>query len=200
MLANCSCQMFEFSGILCKHILAVFRVTNVLTLLSHYVLRRWTRNAKSGVVVDDHALELQSTSKESSIDRFNNLRQQVIKYVDEGAKSSQTYNVAMDALKEAIKKVKTSKKHGSGVAPLGNLPNGSNGEVCSAEGNRLGQLQSCSADEKEKKIEELVNELECANERCEVYRENLLAVLKDMEEQKLKLSVKVQNVRLSLKD
>ncbi|RZC67456.1 hypothetical protein C5167_011140 [Papaver somniferum] len=200
MLANCSCQMFEFSGVLCKHILAVFRVTNVLTLPSHYVLRRWTRNAKSGVVVDDHALELQSTSKESSIDRFNNLRQEVIKYVDEGAKSSQTYNVAMDALKEAIKKVKTSKKHGSGVAPLGNLPNGSNGEVCSAEGNRLGQLQSCSADEKEKKIEELVNELECANERCEVYRENLLAVLKDMEEQKLKLSVKVQNVRLSLED
>ncbi|KAI3969653.1 hypothetical protein MKX01_020214 [Papaver californicum] len=145
MLANCSCQMFEFSGILCKHILAVFRVTNVLTLPSYYVLRRWTRNAKSGIVVDDHALELQTTSKESSIDRFNNL----------------------------------------------------NGEVCSTEGNRLGQLQYCSADEKEKKIEALVNELECANERCEVYRENLLAVLKDMEEQKLKLSVKVQNVRLS---
>ncbi|OVA00705.1 FAR1 DNA binding domain [Macleaya cordata] len=183
-----------------RHTLAVFRVTNVLTLPSHYVLKRWSRNAKSGVVVDDHALELASNSKESSVDRFNNLRQEVIKYVDEGAKSSHTYNVAMDALKEAIKKVIGAKKHGAGVTQVGTLLSGSNGEVHLDEGNRLGQLQSCSTDEKEKKIAELVSELESANERCEVYRANLLAVLKDMEEQKLKLSVKVQNVRLGLKD
>lgn len=55
-------------------------------------------------------------------------------------------------------------------------------------------------DEKEKKIRELTAELEGTNQRCEVYRANLLAVLRDMEEQKLKLSVKVQNARLSLKE
>lgn len=55
-------------------------------------------------------------------------------------------------------------------------------------------------DEKEKKIRDLASELESTNQRCEVYRANLLAVLKDMEDQKLKLSVKVQNARLSLKE
>lgn len=55
-------------------------------------------------------------------------------------------------------------------------------------------------EEKEKKIRELTAELESTNQRCEVYRANLLAVLRDMEEQKLKLSVKVQNARLSLKE
>lgn len=55
-------------------------------------------------------------------------------------------------------------------------------------------------DEKEKKIRELTMELESTNQRCEVYRANLLAVLRDMEEQKLKLSVKVQNARLGLKE
>ncbi|GMP37203.1 hypothetical protein CsSME_00008998 [Camellia sinensis var. sinensis] len=55
-------------------------------------------------------------------------------------------------------------------------------------------------DEKEKKIRELTAELESTNQRCEVYRANLLAVLRDMEDQKLKLSVKVQNARLSLKE
>lgn len=54
--------------------------------------------------------------------------------------------------------------------------------------------------EKQKKIGELTAELEATNQRCEVYRANLLTVLKDMEEQKLKLSVKVQNARLSLKE
>lgn len=54
--------------------------------------------------------------------------------------------------------------------------------------------------EKEKKIHELTSELDNTNQRCEVYRANLVAVLRDMEEQKLKLSVKVQNARLSLKE
>lgn len=55
-------------------------------------------------------------------------------------------------------------------------------------------------DEKQKKISELAAELDTTNQRCEVYRANLLAVLRDMEDQKLKLSVKVQNARLSLKE
>lgn len=54
--------------------------------------------------------------------------------------------------------------------------------------------------EKQKKIRELTAELETTNQRCNVYRANLLVVLKDMEEQKLKLSVKVQNARLSMKE
>lgn len=55
-------------------------------------------------------------------------------------------------------------------------------------------------EEKQTKIKELTAELRRTNQRCEVYRANLLSVLRDMEEQKLKLSVKVQNARLSLKD
>lgn len=55
-------------------------------------------------------------------------------------------------------------------------------------------------EEKEKKIRELTAEVERTNQRCEVYRAILLALFRDMEDQKLKLSVKVQNARLSLKD
>ena len=82
--ARCSCQMFEFSGILCRHILAVFRVTNVLTLPLHYVLKRWTRSAKSGVVLDNHTLGLPCNYQESSTARHDNLSHEAIKYVEEG--------------------------------------------------------------------------------------------------------------------
>ena len=58
---------------------------------------------------------------------------------------------------------------------------------------------ACLQDQ-EKKIQELSVELEDANRRCEGYRAKLVDVLKDMEERKLKMSVKVQNVRLVLKD
>ena len=115
--ASCSCQMFEFSGIICRHILAVFRVTNVLTLPSHYILKRWTRNAKSGVILDEHTLGLPGSSQESLTARYENLRREAIKYVEEGAASTHIYNVAMDALHEAAKKVYAAKKQGAGVTP-----------------------------------------------------------------------------------
>ncbi|XP_024017665.1 protein FAR1-RELATED SEQUENCE 9 [Morus notabilis] len=198
MKATCSCQMFEYSGIICRHILAVFRAKNVLTLPSQYVLKRWTRDAKTGAVVEERASELPNTSRESLTVRYNNLRQEAIKYVEEGAKSIHIYNVAMDALQEATKKVVAVKNQVSGTAPGGTLANGSSQVLHTNEENQMAAYPS--VEEKEKKIRELSAELESTNQRCEVYRSNLLAVLRDMEEQKLKLAVKVQNAKLSLKE
>lgn len=197
MKASCSCRMFEFSGIICRHILAVFRAKNLLTLPSQYVLKRWTRNAKSGAAADERAPEGLGDSRESLTVRYNSLRQEAIKYVEEGAKSIHVYNVAMDALQEAAKKVTAAKNKAPGVPQVGNLANGRNEEM---HGNETQAASYQSTDEKEKRIHKLTAELDNTNQRCEVYRANLLAVLKDMEEQKLKLSVKVQNARLSLKE
>ena len=55
-------------------------------------------------------------------------------------------------------------------------------------------------DDLDKKINELTNELECANRKCEVYRSNLFSVLKDIDDHKLQLSIKVQNIKISMKD
>ncbi|XP_061367358.1 protein FAR1-RELATED SEQUENCE 9 [Gastrolobium bilobum] len=195
MKASCSCQMFEYSGIICRHILAVFRAKNVLTLPSQYVLKRWTRNAKVGALLDEHASESPSSSRESVTARYNNLRQEAIKYVEEGAKSIQIYHVAMKALQDAAKKVSAIKNQSTGTAEA--VANGGRSELLAADED-VPSFQS--VEEKQKKIRELTAELEITNQRCEVYRSNLLAVLRDMEEQKLKLSVKVQNARLSLKE
>ncbi|XP_042508071.1 protein FAR1-RELATED SEQUENCE 5-like [Macadamia integrifolia] len=197
MKANCSCQMFEFSGLLCRHILTVFRVTNVLTLPSHYILKRWTRNAKSGVILEQRASDLLN-SRESVTVRYNNLRQEALKYVDEGVKTIEIYSVAMGALQEAAGKVALAKKNG-GRLPLVNGTSRADGTTDGSQGCWVsGQPQT--ADEKDKKIQELSRELDRANRKCEVYRANLLTVLKDIEEQKLQLSVKVQNIKLGMRE
>ncbi|KAI4308314.1 hypothetical protein L6164_031400 [Bauhinia variegata] len=116
--ADCSCQMFEYSGILCRHVLTVFTVTNVLTLPSHYILKRWTRNAKSGVGSDEHPGE--SHGLESLTSRYNNLCREGIRYAEEGAIALDTYNVAMGALKEGVKKVAAVKKNVAKVATPNN--------------------------------------------------------------------------------
>lgn len=72
--------------------------------------------------------------------------------------------------------------------------------VCSMGKKVQSNIPLFVQEEKAKKIRELSAELDSTNQRCEVYRANLLAVLRDMEDQKLKLSVKVQNARLSLKE
>lgn len=105
MRATCSCQMFEFSGLLCRHVLAVFRVTNVLTLPSHYILKRWTRNAKSSVTLEERVSDPYHSYLESHTVRYNTLRHEAFKFVDEGAESVDSYNVAMSALAAASNKV-----------------------------------------------------------------------------------------------
>ncbi|XWS28928.1 hypothetical protein CRYUN_Cryun25bG0114000 [Craigia yunnanensis] len=117
MRANCSCQMFEYSGILCRHVLTVFTVTNVLTLPSHYILKRWTRNAKSGVGTDERGGELHG--QECLTARYNSLCREAIKYAEDGAIATETYNIAMSALKEGGKKVSVVKKNFAKVAPPG---------------------------------------------------------------------------------
>ncbi|XP_010555142.1 PREDICTED: protein FAR1-RELATED SEQUENCE 9 isoform X2 [Tarenaya hassleriana] len=101
--ANCNCRMFEYSGIICRHILAVFRARNILTLPSRYVLKRWTREAKTRCTEEEP--QTANGCQESLTAHFNTLRQEAIKYVEEGAKSIQIYHVAMDALDKAAKKV-----------------------------------------------------------------------------------------------
>ena len=132
MKASCSCQMFENSGIICRHILAVFRAKNVLTLPSQYVLKRWTRNAKTGAVLEERDSKLPNNSRESLTVQYNSLRQEAIKYVEEGAKSIHIYNVAMDALQEALKKVAAAKNQSPTAAEDGTLNNGGNQELHAA--------------------------------------------------------------------
>ncbi|KAI5403159.1 hypothetical protein KIW84_050660 [Lathyrus oleraceus] len=61
----------------CMLCLAVFRVTNVLTLPSHYILKL----------------------------RYTTLRHEAFKFVDKGASFPETFDVAKDALQEAAKKL-----------------------------------------------------------------------------------------------
>lgn len=204
MRATCSCRMFEFSGLLCRHVLGVFRVTNVLTLPSHYILKRWTRNAKSSIILEERGSNLFSSYLESHTVRYYTLRHEAFKFVDEGAESVDSYSIALEALQEAAKRVALATKN-DGKTPNVNGP--IRGDMVSDASqasldmrDRPSTATQLSEDDLDKKIQELTRELESANRRCEVYRANLLSVLKDVDDHRQQLSVKVQNVKLNMKD
>ncbi|MQL89023.1 hypothetical protein Taro_021592 [Colocasia esculenta] len=93
------------------HVLTVFRIANVLVLPSQYISKRWSRNAKTGDVLDDQNVELHGNSRESLTLRYNNLRHLAINFVEEGASSMEIYDVAIAVLREAGSKVLSAKKN-----------------------------------------------------------------------------------------
>ncbi|KNA09191.1 hypothetical protein SOVF_155670 isoform B [Spinacia oleracea] len=114
MRASCSCLMFEYSGILCRHILTVFTVTNVLTLPPHYILKRWTRNAKGVVALDEPGAD---HAQESTPSRYNSLCREAARYAEVGATTSDTYAAALNGLREGAKKIAAVKKIVAKVSP-----------------------------------------------------------------------------------
>jgi hypothetical protein len=48
----CSCNLFNKTGIICAHALKVLDLMNIKSLAAQYILKRWTRQARSGTVQD----------------------------------------------------------------------------------------------------------------------------------------------------
>ncbi|KAE9450192.1 hypothetical protein C3L33_17905, partial [Rhododendron williamsianum] len=111
----------------------------------------------------------------------------------------------MGALREAASKVAVEKSKGGRMTNVNETSRKSHASPRTHANDTTGLPQwgseaSQSEDEQERKIQKLTRQLEHAQRKCEVYRANLLAVLKDIEHQKLQLTVKVQSIKLGMKD
>ena len=72
---SCSCKKFESLGILCCHALWVFSIKNLTRIPSQYILKRWTKETKKGMMTyeqDNHSL---SNDKEAKIVWCNSMMQ-----------------------------------------------------------------------------------------------------------------------------
>ncbi|KAK2986172.1 hypothetical protein RJ640_006207, partial [Escallonia rubra] len=66
--ASCSCAKFETAGILCKHILYIFKKKKIIDLPEYYILPRWTINARYKVGdVGDKMDEISRYSTEKGV-------------------------------------------------------------------------------------------------------------------------------------
>lgn len=108
--AHCSCCMFEVAGILCRHALKVFIVNGIRTLPKEYILKRWTRHAKSYAVGEECGIELRGNCEEPSSARYNDLCRYAVRCAREGATSAELYNIAKDALQKAFAEVISAKQ------------------------------------------------------------------------------------------
>nr|GMD58260.1 protein FAR1-RELATED SEQUENCE 5-like [Ipomoea batatas]GMD84525.1 protein FAR1-RELATED SEQUENCE 5-like [Ipomoea batatas] len=129
-----------------------------------------------------------------------------LRYVDESAGDEEIYNVALDALREAANKVAIAKMNSdklsifNGPGDIQECAIHSSHANTRSQDHQLDPEKPLPLDEQDRKIQSLSRQLEHAEQKCEAYRANLLSILKDIEQQKLQLMVKVQNIKFGLKD
>ncbi|KAG2684075.1 hypothetical protein I3760_10G062200 [Carya illinoinensis] len=96
---SCLCHLFEFNGFLCRHIMIVLQMSGVHRIPSQYILKRWTKDAKNRETTGEG-----SAIVESRVQRYNDLCRRAFKLGDEGSLSQESYNIALNALEEALRK------------------------------------------------------------------------------------------------
>ncbi|XP_052151837.1 protein FAR-RED IMPAIRED RESPONSE 1-like [Oryza glaberrima] len=101
----CSCGQFNRIGILCGHALKVLDLMNIKSLPAQYILKRWTREARSGIVTDSKGINIiENPMMEASLrykflsHRFLTLAQQAASY----PKCTLLVNNTLDILSKQI--------------------------------------------------------------------------------------------------
>lgn len=126
-IANCSCKMFEFEGILCRHVLAVFKSKNVFLLPQHFILNRWTKNVKDEAMLDIlPSVDMQGNSQKGKNLQYSILYQEAIKCAEEGLVSDHIFKVALNALREARINIIAAKKNAIHASKLETMASTSN--------------------------------------------------------------------------
>jgi len=112
-MATCSCNKFEFGGILCRHILGVFLMIDLHVIPEEYILRRWTKNAKNGLLQDEFVEDIQNPflSQSSNVTRYNDLCRDAIRLSDKGSSSVELYKITKEALQKAFAEIVAAEKN-----------------------------------------------------------------------------------------
>ncbi|KAK9268942.1 hypothetical protein L1049_000708 [Liquidambar formosana] len=98
----CSCKMFESMGLLCRHALRVINVNNITKIPAQFILKRWTKSAKNGLVVYDDGKPSCENEKSSVTLRLNDLMHTAYNIMTKSALSATTTKIAKEKLAEIV--------------------------------------------------------------------------------------------------
>ncbi|OAY72277.1 Protein FAR1-RELATED SEQUENCE 5 [Ananas comosus] len=103
---SCNCKMFEFTGLLCSHILKVLHYIGIYSIPSHYILKRWTKNAqRRSFNIQSIQHEAMGDSVHAKAIRSNALSQQVQEIVHQGAKSFGSFELTCQLIKRVVDEI-----------------------------------------------------------------------------------------------
>ncbi|XP_020235258.1 protein FAR1-RELATED SEQUENCE 5 [Cajanus cajan] len=92
-IIHCSCCKFETFGILCCHCLRVFIHMDVKSVPEQYILKRWTKLARSVSLPNVSVRHVVEDAQLTSTQRRRDICPRLMKIVDEACRSQETYTL-----------------------------------------------------------------------------------------------------------
>ncbi|KAK2429529.1 protein FAR1-RELATED SEQUENCE [Trifolium repens] len=98
---DCSCRLFQFIGILCCHALRVLNHLNIIVIPQKYILKRWTKQARSGCVLDSKGQIIKEDPKLVVSNRLKDLCRTAVGISSKAAESGEASAFLARILMEA---------------------------------------------------------------------------------------------------
>ncbi|KAF3674233.1 hypothetical protein FXO37_06490 [Capsicum annuum] len=112
----CSCKMFEFMGILCRHALKILDILNVKDMIpAYYILKMWTKDVANMHEMDINLVTKDSNPKVEVIARYKHLCQTFIQISSKASGCKEGYELAAIFVNELITKLNDIKKRKESV-------------------------------------------------------------------------------------
>lgn len=128
---SCLCRSFEYRGFLCRHAMIVLQICGVSSIPSQYILRRWTKDAKSRQIRVEGTERVQTRAQ-----HYVALSKQAIELSEEGSLTHESYNIALRALADTLKNCINVNNANKGAVEVGNDTYG----TLDVEGGRPGNI------------------------------------------------------------
>ncbi|KAF2307762.1 hypothetical protein GH714_031519 [Hevea brasiliensis] len=128
----CSCKKYEPVGVLCAHTLKVLDARNVIHIPPQYILKRWKKSAKDGVVADLYGQEMADKRQQA----VHLLMRKSLNVITKGVSVNESQNIVDNCLDMALKRVegvlKTKRRNDLKTTEVHYEHN--NGEAASTDG------------------------------------------------------------------
>ncbi|CAA3032463.1 protein FAR-RED ELONGATED HYPOCOTYL 3 isoform X1 [Olea europaea var. sylvestris] len=130
---SCTCHLFESKGFLCRHAMVVLQICGISDIPVQYILKRWTKDAKSSYSMREGSEQVQSR-----LQRYNDLCQRAMKLIEEGSLSQETYNITHRVFDDAFENCLSVNKSNKNLIEA--CTSMSPGLLCLEEDNLSGNL------------------------------------------------------------
>ncbi|KAK9008660.1 hypothetical protein V6N11_075546 [Hibiscus sabdariffa] len=139
---SCICRSYEYKGYLCRHAMVVLQINGHSAIPSQYILKRWTKEAKSRHFMGEESEQVQSRAQ-----RYNDLFQRAMKLIEEGSLSQESYYTAFRSLEEAFGNCLSANTSNKSLVVVEAVASPTQGMLCIEEDN---QSRSTSKTNKKK--------------------------------------------------
>ena len=102
---SCSCKKFDTFGIICCHALKVLFMLNINTLPKQYILKRWTKEGRSGVIHDIKGKEVEEDPKRDRTQRYKQLCPMLIRLATEASDCPEAFSLVQQVVLQLSQQV-----------------------------------------------------------------------------------------------